>query len=111
MVVTTPSNFVGGKVIGKTITLSPDFSDDAWVTYQDAMFAGESPLNKWKDKKIKRCKPTKRGDMSFMCKNSWENPPTLVHANEHHILVLTSDGKETLLGPDFVNPNDWTLAE
>lgn len=109
MVVTSPSDFIDGKVKGKTITLSQEFADDKWITYHDAKFSGDSPLNKWEGKDIKMVRPTKRGDTTWMCKD--KHPPVLIHANEHHITLVTDDGYEMVLGPEYTNPDDWTLAE
>lgn len=106
LVVTYPSNYIDGKAKGKTLTLRPEFTDDKWITYYDAKAGGDSPLNKWIGKKIKRRKPTKRGNTSCMKKSQ-----ELIHANQHHMVLLSEDGNEIFLGPDYTNPDDWILAE
>lgn len=111
LVVTYPSNYIDGKLKGKPTVLEPEFTDDAWITYHNAKFSGYSTLNKWKGKAIKRCRVTKYGDTSWMCNNPNEKPPILLHANEHHMLLKCENGDEILLGPDYTNPEDWTLAE
>lgn len=111
LVVTYPSNCIDGKVKGKSTVLDAEFTDDAWITYHNAKFSGDSPLNQWKGKPIKRCRATKYGNTSWMCNNPNEKPPILIHANEHHMLLNDENGKEIFLGPDYTNPEDWTLAE
>ena len=109
LVVASPLDFIDGKHKGKTITLPTEFADDKWTTYHNAKFGGDSPLNKLEGRNIKMVRPTKRGDTTWMCKN--KQPPLLIHANEHHITLVIDDKYEIVLGPDFTNPDDWTLAE
>lgn len=101
------------KVFGtKVRTLPLDFTDRNWITYEKALRAGGSELNKWKGKRVRRIRPTEIiGDRSYMD----GEPPTLVFASKHHVMIMSNEpwckGKTMLLRCDFAKPEDWELAE
>ncbi len=88
------------------------FTDRNWITYKKALRAKGNELNKWRGKKIRRIRPTSTiGDSSFMSGKA----PTLISASKHHIVIMRNDigleGTKSVLRLDFVNPEDWELAE
>lgn len=88
------------------------FTDRNWITYKKALKAKGNQLNKWKGKKIRRIRPVATiGDRSFMSGEA----PTLISASKHHMVVMYNDwgleGKESVLRSDYMNPEDWELAE
>lgn len=86
------------------------FTDRNWITYKKALKAKGNPLNKWRGKKIRRIRPTSTcNDRSFM---SDVVDPTLISASRHHMLItFGQEGYPCLLRSDFMNLNDWELAE
>ena len=89
------------------------FTDRNWITYKKALKAKGNELNKWKGKKITRIRPNSRtGDRSYM---SDEAPITLISASKHHMCIMYNqswlEGKKYVLGPDWINLEDWELAE
>lgn len=92
------------------------FTDRNWITYKKALKAKSNELNKWRGKKIKRIRPTATiGDRSYMCEFGFEEPVTLVSASKYHMVIMHNDfllkGKTSVLRSDFINPEDWVLAE
>lgn len=104
---------INAKIFGKEeIVLPIHFTDRNWITYKKALKAKCNELNKWRGKKIRRIRPTSVfGDYSFM----FGNAPTLVSASKHHMVIMYNDsgldGTKTVLRSDFMNPEDWELAE
>ncbi len=100
------------RILGDEEYILPlHFTDRNWITYKKALRAKNNKLNKWKGKKIRRICPTPTvGSRSFM-----REPVTLISASKHHMLVMYHDygldGQTTLLGADYMNPEDWILAE
>lgn len=88
--------------------LSVGFTDWFWISYKRATKTGNSPLNKWCGKKIKRTTPVflQFGkDESFM-----NNSYILLHASKHHV-VLGDRTKERILDCRYAKPEDWALDE
>lgn len=88
------------------------YTDRNWITYKKALRAKGNELNKWRGKKIRRIRPTSTiGDSTFMSGKA----PTLISASKHHIVIMHNDigleGTKSVLKSDFVNPEDWELAE
>lgn len=87
--------------------------DENWCTVEDALKMDvDNPFNEWVGKRIKRICPTpKRGCETFMCDTESEFPPKLLRVGKNHMLVLPAYGKSIILGPDFINQDEWILAE
>ena len=88
------------------------FTDRNWITYNSALKAKGSALNKWKGKRIRRIRPTGRFyDHSYMHGEA----PTLIAASKHHIVLKLNDpglkGLTRVLPAIYANPADWELAE
>lgn len=88
------------------------FTDRNWITYKKALKAKGNELNKWRGKKIRRIRPTSTcGDRSFMS----SNVPTLISASKHHMVITYSgmwpEGTKYVLRSDYMNLEDWELAE
>lgn len=88
------------------------FTDRNWITYKKALRAKGNELNKWRGKKIRRIRPTSVcGDRSYMSGDA----PTLISASKHHMVIMHNDiglkGKKHVLNSDYINPEDWELAE
>ena len=101
------------QILGdKEFTLPVQFTDRNWITYKKALKAKGNELNKWRGKKIRRIRPTSTiGDHSFMSGEA----PTLISASKHHMVIMYNDiclkGKKHVLRSDYMNPEDWKLAE
>lgn len=92
------------------------FTDRNWITYKKAMRAKNNVLNKWRGKRIRRVRPTATyGDHSYMCRFGLDRAPTLVSASKYHMVIEHHDagleGDKSLLRADYINPEDWVLAE
>ena len=87
------------------------FTDRNWITYKKALKAKGNELNKWRGKKIRRIRSTSFGDHSFMSGEA----PTLISASKHHMVIMYNaiglKGKKCVLSSDYMNPEDWELAE
>ena len=90
----------------KEFVLPLGYTDCNWITYKEALKAKGNELNKWRGKKIRRIRPTSRGDRSWMTGEA----PTLISASEYHMVIRVGI-QEVVLGLEFVNPEDWDLAE
>ena len=100
----------------KEDTLPFSFTDRNWITYKKALRAKHNVLNKWRGKKIMRLRPTATfGDRSFMLDNVFTKAPTLISASKYHMVIEHNDvgleGDKSLLRADYINPEDWVLAE
>lgn len=88
-----------------------DFTDRNWITCKKSLKAKGNELNKWRDKKIRRIRPTAiSGSVSFMNGET----PTLVSASKHHILIRNDfglAGTNHILNSDYMNIEDWELVE
>lgn len=93
------------------------FTDWNWITRKKAIKPKHNELNKWRGQRIKRICPTSRtGDHSYMtCRSPFEKFPTLLSASKSHMLIMLNDSllgnNERILRRDFVNPNEWVLAD
>lgn len=93
------------------------FTDRNWITRKKAIKPKHNELNKWRGQRIKRICPTSRiGDHSYMtCQSPFENFPTLLSASKSHMLIMLNDSllgnSEHILRRDFINPNEWVLAD
>ncbi len=85
------------------------FTDRNWITYKKAFKAKGNVLNKWRGKKIRRIRPTSTcGDRSFMSGDA----PTLISASKYHMVIECGlKGTKCVLRSDYMNPEDWELAE
>lgn len=99
-------------------TLPPVFTDRNYITYKKALRAKGNELNKWKGKKIQRIRPTAvLGSRMYMWEFAplvWESAPTLVSASKHHMVIefdYMGKAKIKVLNSDYINPEDWVLAE
>lgn len=104
---------IEAKVYGDQEWILPfHFTDCNWITYKKALKAKGDKLNRWRGKKIRRIRPTPTiGDCSFMSGEA----PTLISASKHHMVIMRNDiglkGKKFVLRSEYVNPEDWELAE
>lgn len=94
------------------IVLPFHFTDRNWITVKKALKAKNNRLNQWRGKMIRRICPT-----STCVVESFTRPefPTLLSASKHHLVIMRNDigfeGKKAILGANFANAEDWTLAE
>lgn len=108
---------VDAKILGnKVFVLSKNFTDRNWITYKKALQAEHNQLNQWRGKKIKRIRPTAIcGDHSFMCESYGDKAPTLISASKYHMVIQYNDilleGHKSVLRSEYINPEDWVLAE
>lgn len=72
-----------------THILAIEYTDKNWMLYRRVFISDNSPLNRWKGKKIRLCKATKNGGISFA-----KYPMVLVAASKRHILSKLT-GKST----------------
>ena len=91
---------------GKEKLLPIDFNDRNWKLLSRVKNIPDSPLNKWKGRKIIRTCPTKQGDNSYIT-----SPVTLINASRHHIIVESRNAHKTILDYFYANPKEWKLAE
>lgn len=88
------------------------YTDRNWITYKKILNGKNNELNKWRGKKITRIFPTSIfHDYSYM----FGNAPTLISASKHHMIIMTNNNgtKKSIvvLNSDYINPEDWVLAE
>ena len=91
-------------------TLPVSFTDNYWVLYKRIFKSKKNPLNKWQGRFVKRCRPTRFGDCSYMWESYKGYYPRLVSATANHI-ILNIGGENTVVGSDFADPDDWRLVE
>lgn len=94
------------------LVLPIQYTDRNWITYRKALKAKDNKLNEWRGKKIRRIRPTPIiGDCSFIEASA----PTLISASKHHMVIMYNDigieGDISILNRDYMNPEDWKLAE
>lgn len=104
---------IDAQLLGdRELVLPIHFTDRNWITYKKALKAKGNELNKWRGKKIRRIRPTSTcGDRSFMSGEA----PTLISASKYHMVIMYNDfglkGTKSVLRSDYMNPEDWELAE
>lgn len=96
----------GINALAKVLPLS--FTDRNWIPYNNVFDVTHTSFNQWRGKKIKRIRPTSTfGDRKYM---SDSDAPILISASKYHMVVDTSQGT-TILRSDYMNPEDWILAQ
>lgn len=93
------------------IVLPFHFTDRNWITVKKALKAKNNRLNQWRGKRIKRIRPTRQSDHPYMSPKF----PTLISASKHHLVIMLNDvefeGRKRILNSNYVNAEDWSLAE
>ena len=96
-----------GRIICKDVDgryeriLDTAFTDCNWVKYSSTFKATKNPLNKLRGQKVRRIRPTTRGDKSFMSGNV-----VIVNATYSHV-VIEFKGEKVVLGREYTNHKDW----
>lgn len=104
---------IDAEIFGNDEYVLPlSFTDRNWITRKKAIKPKHNELNKWRGQRIKRICPTSTyGDRSFM----GLYPPTLLSASKSHMLIMLNypllEGQECILRSDYMNPNEWVLAD
>ena len=95
--------------------LSTEFTDRKWRLYSRVFKKGNSKLNRWSGKKIRRINPVCFLS-GYKCTMFINEPVALISASKSYLVIKVENeflqlSQIRILRWEYANPRDWELAE